>query len=323
VIAKMPTADTHRSVFFPYTNQKRTQFLDSKLSFVYYTTAATAFKALRNREIWMRSTAVMNDHSEVQHGITCLRAALASDSGSQLTQSIEHCFPGLSQEISAQFEAWVPYIFSDTFITCLSEHEVEDHEYGMLSMWRAYGGSAGIALVLNPYIFFSETQALAAYTSPVLYGNANGLEAKIAELAHNVLTSKAYVQSIGRENTKNAVFHALRFAAICTKHPAFKEEREWRIVSSPSMQKSEYVEQHQEVIGEIPQPVLKIRLEDQPDEGLIGLNPNDFIQRVLIGPCEFPQIIARSIAEELLRCGVTDPWSRIAITGIPLRPNQR
>lgn len=319
----MSTPDTYRAVFFPYATQKRMEFQSASRSFVYYTTATTALKALRNREIWMRLTGVMNDHSEVEHGINCLNTALASDSGHQLANALNGCFPGLHQEVLNQFGQWVPSIFADTFITCISEHDLEDRAYGKLSMWRAYGGNAGVALVLNPYVFFAETQALAAYTSPVLYANAEGLQAKLSEVAQNILVNSSYVQSIGREGAKNAVFHALRFAAICTKHPAFKEEREWRIASSPSMQRSEYVKQFQEVIGEIPQPILKIELQDQPSEGLIGLQPQNFIEQILIGPCEFPNIIARSFAEEMQQLGFTNPWAKIGVTGIPLRPNQR
>jgi Protein of unknown function (DUF2971) len=319
----MPTSDTHRAVFFPYATRKRMEFQFEQRSFVYYTTAATALRALCNREIWMRLTGVMNDHSEVQHGINCLNSALASSAGQQLESALNSCFPGLYQEVLNQFHQWVPNIFADTFITCISEHEQADREYGKLSMWRAYGGNAGVALVLNPYVFFSETQALAAYTSPVLYANADGLQARLVEVAQNILGNTGYVQSIGRENARGSAFHALRFGAICTKHPAFKEEREWRIASSPSMQRSDYVKQFQEVIGDVPQPVLKIKLEDQPDEGLIGLQPQDFIEQVLIGPCEFPSIIARSFAEEMQQRGFANPWAKIKITGIPLRPNQR
>lgn len=319
----MSTADTNRAIFFPYANQKRMEFQSANRSFIYYTTAATALKALRNREIWMRLTGVMNDHSEVQHGINCLQTALESASGQQLANSLNGCFPGLHEEVLNLFGQWVPSIFADTFITCISEHEVEDRAYGKLSMWRAYGGNAGVALVLNPYVFFAETQALAAYTSPVLYANADGLQAKLSEVAHNIFTNTSYVQAMGRENTKAAVFHALRFAAICTKHPAFKEEREWRIASSPSMQRSEYVKQFQEVIGGIPQPILKIELNDQPSEGLVGLQPQHFIEQILIGPCEFPNIIARSFIEELQQLGFINPSAKISVTGIPLRPNQR
>jgi hypothetical protein len=321
----MQAANPYMDIFFPYTAKKRLEFQDAQRSFIYYTTASTALKALKSREIWMRLTGVMNDHSEVQHGLNCLSTALSPSTSAcqQLVSSLNGCFQDLYQEVRNQFEEWVPSIFSDTFITCISEHYREDRDYGKLSMWRAYGGNAGVAFVLRPNVFFLETQALAAYTVPVLYANREDIQATLLEIAQNILNNTAYVQHIGRDGTRNAVFHALRFIAICTKHPAFKEEQEWRIVSSPSLQQSNYVKQYQEVIGDIPQPVLKIELEDQPDEGLIGLQLEDFIEEILIGPCEHPNIVARSIYQELLQGGFRSLATRIRTTGIPLRLSQR
>jgi hypothetical protein len=213
-------------------------------------------------------------------------------------------------------------MFEDTFIACMSEHDLDDREYGKLSMWRAYGGNTGVAFVLNPKVFFSEIQALAAYTVPVLYSNSEILETMLSEVAHNIFENTDYIHHFGRDKARDIAFYLLRFTAISTKHPAFREEREWRIVSSPSMQRSEYVKQYQEVIAGIPQPVLKIELKDQPSEGLIGLELEDFIEEILVGPCEFPNIIHRSISQELQQNGCSNLCKKIRITGIPLRPNQ-
>ena len=322
---RMQTAIPYMDLFSPYTARKRLEFQNAHRYFIYYTTAATALKALRNREIWMRLSGVMNDHSEVQHGLNCLSTALSPSSatGQQLASSLNACFQDLHQEVMDLFGQWVPSMFDDTFITCMSEHDLEDREYGKLSMWRAYGGNAGVAFVLNPKVFFSETQALAAYTVPVMYSNPEAVQVMLSEVAHNIFENTAYIHNFGRDNARDAVFHSLRFTAISTKHPAFKEEREWRIVSSPSMQQSEYVKQYQEVIAGIPQPVLKIELKDQPTEGVFGLEPEDFIEEILVGPCEFPNIIYRSIAQELQQNGFSNLCRKIRITGIPLRPNQR
>ena len=324
-IAKMSTTDPYTAIFFPYMAKKRLEFQSAQRAFIYYTTAATALKALRSREIWMRLTGVMNDHSEVQHGIACLNTALSPSSatGHQLANSLNGCFQDLYHEVLNEFGQWVPSMISDTFITCMSEHDLKDREYWKLSMWRAYGGNAGVAFILNPKVFFSETQVLAAYTVPVLYADPEALQAMLSEVAQNILKNTAYIQHFGRDQARGAFFTALRWAAISTKHPAFKEEREWRIVSSPSIQRSEYVKQFQEVIGEIPQPVLKIELKDQPSEGLIGLQLEDFIEEILIGPCEFPGIIARAITQELQQHNFINLCNKIRYTGIPLRLNQR
>ena len=42
-------------------------------------------------------------------------------------------------------------------------------------------------------------------------------------------------QSLGRETVSASAFNMLRFAVLCTKHPGFLEEREWRIIASPRM----------------------------------------------------------------------------------------
>ena len=321
----MQIPNQYRDIFFPYATRKLLEFQYSHRSFIYYTTAATALKAIRSCEIWMRLTGVMNDHSEVQHGFNCLSTVLSPTSPTALllANSLNGCFQDLYREVNDLFNQWAPSMLSDTFIACMSEHDIDDHEYGKLSMWRAYGGHAGVAFVLNPEIFFSPTQALATYIVPVLYSNPESLQIELIELANKIHENTSYVQSMGRHKARDTVFHALRFIAVSTKHPAFKEEREWRIVSSPSLQQSEYVKQYQEVIAEIPQPVLKIELKGQPSQGLIGFGLEDFIKEILIGPCEFPNIIYRSICQELQQNGFNNLLKKIRITGIPLRPNQR
>jgi hypothetical protein len=321
----MEIPNQYRDIFFPYTTRRLSEFQDSHQSFIYYTTAETALKAIRNREIWMRLTGVMNDHSEVQHGVNCLSTVLlpTSPTALLLANSLNGCFKDLYREVSDLFNQWAPSMLSDTFIACMSEHDRVDNEYGKLSMWRAYGGHAGVAFVLNPEIFFSQTQELATYMVPVLYSNPESLQIELSKLANKIHENTSYIQSMGRNMARDTFFHALRFIAVSTKHPAFKEECEWRIVSSPSMQQSEYVKQYQEVIAGIPQPILKIELKVQPSQGLIGLGLEDFIKEILIGPCEFPSIICRSICQELQQKGFNNLCKKIRITGIPLRLNQR
>jgi hypothetical protein len=318
-----PTAEMHKQVFFPYLSAKQKEFQEKKLSFIYYTTAATAVQIIRNRQIWMRSTGVMNDHTEVSHGISCIRNAFESISGKELSSAINNCHPNTYAKLLEQFNNYIPLLYADTFITCLSEHESIEVDYGRLSMWRAYGGHAGVALVLNPYIFFSETTALAAYTSPVLYADEFGVQERLSEVAASISANRSYAKSLHPDAFRNSLFQALRFAAICTKHPAFIEEREWRIASSPAIQSSDYVTKHIEVIGGVPQTVLKLELNDQPDEGIIGLEPSTFVEKILIGPCDYPETIARALADELKAAGFSDPYNVINVTGIPLRPNQR
>lgn len=312
----------YQNISFRFVTEAQKRVKESAVRFAYYTTARTALQILRNREIWMRSTLTMKDFMEVRHGLQCLRGAYRSPAGQQLDDALEACFPGISTEIKNQFDAWIPGFEQDTFITCLSEHLPHEDLHGRLSMWRAYGGTSGVALVLNGEVMFTESDALAAYSSPVAYMTDREVGIELRELAEKIQANRAQVQAVGRDTLRNQIFHAFRFAAVCTKHPAFAEEKEWRVVSSPAIQQSDLLQSHVELIGDVPQTVLKIKLEDHPDRGLIGLSPKLLLDRVLIGPCEHPLVIQRAIRTILKDLNIPDAMGKVHITGIPLRPNQ-
>lgn len=270
----------------------------------------------------MRSTLVMNDFSEVRHGFECLSQAYKAEAGRQLDSSIERIYPGLPSEIKAIFASWVPHFRQDTFVTCISEHDRLEDKYGRLSMWRAYGGNSGVAIILNGDVCFRPSDALGAYTYPVAYIDEDGLAAHLKEVALQFEENEQFIRKIGREATRNAMFSLLRSATVCTKHPAFKEEREWRIVASPRLTPTPRLTQSIETIGGIPQEVLKIPLKNFPDQGLFGVEPNEFIERILIGPSEHSDVVRRALLAELIGAKVADPEAKIYVTGIPLRANQ-
>lgn len=315
--------EAFRSVFYPYASRTLERVKSQGGRFAYYTSAATAMMILRNSTMWMRNTLVMNDFSEVEHGLECVTKAYKSAAGTKLQQFLNAQFEGITEEIAETFNAWIPGFRRDTYVLCLSEHVAEDDRYGRLSMWRAYGGNAGVAIVINGDVLFRESDALAAYSMPVAYLDEVGLQEEFNAVADSIGKNASFLQALGRTGTKDAIFHMLRYASICTKHPAFREEQEWRVVSSPALQSSSLVPVDVEVIGGIPQKVLKIKLEDHPDKGLTGLEPNQLIDRVLIGPCEHSAVIQQALLQTLNDAGIKDPGSKIFNTGIPLRDNQR
>ena len=306
-------------IFLPVAYAASDRVKQQGTRFVYYTTAHTAFLILREREIWMRNTMTMNDFMEVEHGIECLREVYRSAPGRAFEAAVDQCFPGLADEVRQLFNAWIPSIRRDTFVACVSEHLPDEDNHGRLSMWRAYGGKAGVALVMNSDAILAESDALAAYSSPVSYMEASELGAEMERIAATVSVNRDFVQSFGRDRLKTAAFHLLRFAAVCTKHPGFKEEREWRVVASPTFEPSDLVPSELEVVKGIPQTVLKIKLRNYPERGLSGLEPRELLHRVIVGPCEYPDVVRRAIYHLLVDVGVSQPESRIAVSRIPLR----
>lgn len=243
----------YKEAFLPYAARATDRLQAMGGRFAYYTTASTALQILRGGEIWMRNTMVMNDFSEVEHGLSCVVKAYRSSAGATLKVLLEQQYNGISAEIEQLFNAWIPGFRRDTFVLCLSEHPPEEDRHGRLSMWRAYGGDAGVAIVVNGDVLFRPSNALAAYSSPVAYLDEDSLEHELAAVASGMAQNTSLLQQLGRDGTKTAIFHMLRYAAVCTKHPAFAEEREWRVVASPALESSPLLPVHIETIAGIPQ----------------------------------------------------------------------
>jgi hypothetical protein len=233
--------------------------------------------------------------------------------------AVDACFPGLGEELKDYFNAWLPGIRQETYMICVSEHSPLEDQHGRLSMWRAYGGQAGIALVLNGSVMFTESDALGAYSSPVAYLTPDTFADDFLNIARSIEGEADYIKGLDRDTVKTLAFNMLRFAVLCTKHPGFHEEREWRVVASPAMHPSQHLASNVEVVRGTPQTVLKINLQNHPDQGLVGLALPEFLNRIIIGPCEFPLVILKAFRQLLADAEVPEPEKKIVVSDIPLR----
>jgi Protein of unknown function (DUF2971) len=305
-------------VFFPHASKRTFAALNSGQRFVYYTSADTAMHILRSNEVWMRKSSLMNDYREIEHGFDCLNNAYKNHR-ERLQAVFDGMFPGFCEKLEALFNGWLPNFRTDTYITCVSEHDASEDQHGRLSMWRAYGGVAGVAIVFHGGPFLRPSDALKAHTSPVAYLNDKRFNQEFAALIDSVESNHDFVQSRGDQMVLSNIFSAFRHAVLCTKHPGFHEEREWRIIYSPSFQKSDRIASTIVSINGTPQSVCKIPLKDVPEEGLIGLNLPGLIDRVIIGPSRFPVGIYDALLSLLTEAGVENPVSKIIVSDLPLR----
>ena len=277
-------------------------------------------KILKSKQIWLRNTAVMNDYSEVRYGTSCFEGAYNTEPGTNFKTALESCFPGLAKEVTREiFDDWRPIIRDDTYVTCLSEHLPDEDQHGRLSMWRAYGGDAGVALVIRGAVMFSNTQVLKVISSPVAYRQPDQVGVAINKVAQTITIHTDFLKGISRDDARTAVFNMFLFGILCTKHPGFLEEREWRAIASPQMYPTPHCISGIEVIRGVPQRVLKIDLKNHPEQGLVGLAIPELIDRIIIGPCQFPAIIRAAFLELLQEAGVPDADERIVDSKIPLR----
>ncbi len=312
---------------FPYEAERVRDLIASGRKLAHYTTAHVAHSIISKAEIWMRNVQVMNDFSEVQHGVACM--TYADDQGlvRQLFQAVDAAHPGLSQEIAEHYEGWKTSFLFDTYITCMSEFAAPllpdatanpENTYGRLSMWRAYGGDNGVALIVDPY-FLNEGGDLGnVFTSPVFYGDKFAFARQFARTVAGIEAIPDVLSRCDREALHGSVLNVLRFAVLSVKHPGFMEEEEWRVIYTPGMGESPHVKHSVETVRDVPQVVNKLQLVDDKATG-VRLAPAGLISEVLIGPCQYPLTLRQTFFNALQRAGVADPASRIRESGIPLR----
>lgn len=306
-------------LFFPYAYEHTMRGIREQIRFAHYSSAESAMKMLESNEVWMRKASAMNDFREIQYGKDLLLDAYKSEVGKQLRETIDKIFPGITGEIEKLFNGWYPYFETDTYLTCVSEHDPSEDNLGRLSMWRAYGGATGVTVVLKGAPFLAPTDALKAYTSPVAYLSAAQFQREFERMARGLMDNAEFIRTRGEAATAHKMFAAFRAATICTKHPGFHEEREWRVVYSPKFEQSTRIAQSVETIRGVPQVVQKIPLVDAPEEGLVGITIPDLVDRVIIGPTNFPEEMREAFIVLMTAKGIADADQKVIISDIPLR----
>lgn len=297
--------------------------------FAHYTSADTALKILRSERILLRNSSLMNDFSEVRHGLECLRAAQASPVGQRLRAALALVYIDLPEILDQNFDAQVLDVLAETYLTSLSEHDAgHEDAFGRLSMWRAYAPKDGVAFILNNTPFLSESNALNAYSSPVVYATPADYLALFDEFVASIEANIEVLKQLGAELVHEMTMLAMRFAVQSTKHPSFREEREWRVLYAPTiLQRRGQMTpvQLQRIpteilsLGGVPQRVYAVPFRDYPEEGFAGATTSALLDRVLIGPSRDAHMIAQALVAELSRLGVPNAASRVVITNVPLR----
>jgi hypothetical protein len=317
-----PNQERLFKIFHSYAAAQHEDVFRNGVRFVYYTTADTAVSILKNKQIWMRKSMCMNDFMEIQYGLQCISSVFQNqDFSVRFRSALDRLFDGLGADVGNLFTSFVPHLQGDTYLTCVSEHRQAEDKLGRLSMWRAYGGTSGVALVMNNAAFQAEapSDVLKIYGSPVAYLDADKFSEEFSKVLTNIETERDFLQQQGIDEVKSRLFKMLAFAAVATKHPGFAEEREWRVIHCPWWADSAHLAKEVEVVRGSPQAVCKIPLKDIPEEGLTGITIPSLIDRIIIGPCQYPLSTFEAFVRLLGEAGVTEPQNKVVVSNIPLR----
>jgi hypothetical protein len=290
---------------------------DNKGRFVHYTSAENALKIINTRSVWLRNTTCMTDYREVSHGLDLLRHYFANDENKNaFVNALNECSVSIAEEAIALFDQWLQSIQLQTYISSISEHDDREDFHGRLSMWRAFGNTAArVAVVLRLGLETGKNYALACELSPVGYFT----DAEIALEFANIRDNHDFLREIDRRLLLGSIFAMLTNAVVCLKHEGFREEREWRIIYSPARLTSPHIQTSIEVVGGVPQRVYKVPLHNNSQVGISGLELDELIDRIIIGPSQFPWAMYDAFVAALDAAGVKNANTRVFISQIPVR----
>ena len=128
-----------------------------------------------------------------------------------------------------------------------------------------------------------------------------------------------WLKNLGEERLFQEMFGCFRSAVLCTKHPGFFEEREWRVIYSPGFEKSDQLIEDIQTIDGIPQPIVKIPLRNIPERGLVGIEVHQLVDRIIVGPSAYPLEIREAFVSALLAAGMENAGTRVSMSLVPLR----
>ena len=305
---------------FAHTTLRLKEVSDKKLKLAHYTTAESAALIIKNKSLWLRNSNLMNDFSEISHGTSCFQAVLeGAEAWKRLANAVSAVYPGLLDEVIASLNEVKMLAHKQTYLCSLAEHQPTDR-MGKLSMWRAYGGpTAGVAIVFNSEPLFVENSDLGVYSSPVLYGGYPEFTVEFDNVVNKIESNIETLKLVPRHIAHSIFLNSFQYAVFSTKHPAFGEEKEWRLLHSPFVNPSSLLKQNIHTIRGIPQTIYEIPLNLEPEFNKPWLTLDKLIYQIIIGPCQYPGEVSWALMQLLEEAGVSKPETRIVVADIPLR----
>jgi len=294
---------------------------------VHYTSAQAAFDIISARDdkrcLWLRNATEMNDFKELSYGQELISEAFDNPQFEGEFNTAYRALAPDTVDVSKLMEESLDAIRRSTFLLSLSEHSPSELESGRLSMWRAYGGKANVALVFNVEQIFSGGYGWPVIISSVKYLGVDEVRKKLRHILSKIILQKRDLPDMPGSLIENKLRDALEALLLTTKHPGFSEEQEWRLIhrdtSSSCTGDIFDIPSKIACVGGIVQKVhyLPLRRPDQSEVTPTGLT--ELLSRIIIGPTSNEAIVREGFVQLLRDAGVEDAEPRVTVSGIPLR----
>jgi hypothetical protein len=324
--AQQLTDEQIDSLFLPcFASIQNLAISESRPLLAHYTSLEVLEKIMANDEVWFSNPLFMNDMQEMQFGMD---EGLAEFGRLMANGELEAtCGSAERTEILRQHFSNYWHVFNlnhalDVYVFCLSEHDPKDND-GRLSMWRGYGGNGnGAALIFNTD-FLTFTAESPLLFGKVQYDTDDGRRKLIAQnmrdalkiIATNTIPDdKLYIAAF-------QIFNLIVVYSLISKHKAFSEEQEWRIIYFPNRDTNGLMKNwfNYTVGPRGIEPKLKSKIQPLPIDGAGEWTFGTILNRIILGPTQASELAARSIGRMLDLNKKSDFKDKLVRSAIPFR----
>jgi DUF2971 family protein len=318
------TDDELRELFSPLWAEFQGEdcFPNRRPLLTHYTKLPALESILQNNEVWFSHPLLMNDPEEVGFGLDAGNKLFFSSAPIEAACETPRRLAMLRAAFAYWFKRFANEDLPKTFVLCLSEHAPEDNN-GLLSMWNLYGDQCrGTAIVIDTAQIVGREGSF-LILARVRYGTRDEriawLDALVVRCAD--IIAKNRIPDDKLHLCAFYIFQRLKTAALFTKHDAYREEKEWRVVYMRDMAESELLN-HMIDYWNGPrglEPKLKLKLAaitGLPETESLSLSM--LTDRILLGPIPSP-LALQACASMVEACGHPELRGRIRRSAIPYR----
>lgn len=315
----LPPAELRlHSVFFPYAFRRRLDAIRKNQRFAHYTSAEAAISIIRSNSILLRNARCLDDFKEMRYGLDSIYEAWNSDQGQRLKDILEKAHYGLADSFIEAFKEWKKAFSRQTYIFCMSEHDLIEDNVGRASMWRDYGARTKVAIILKQGPYFQIPDSVDLLMGPVTYTNSKSYTLSFKYFVDTLSDNFEFVQNMEREDLLAWTYSAFKYAAVSTKPLNLHEEREWRIVYTETPGASSGLRPEVTMFDGVPQKIYRLPFANDPTQGPDGMAFPGLFDRLIIGPTEYPDTVYDAFVALLSEFGVEDAEQRVVVSYTPL-----
>jgi len=183
-------------------------------------------------------------------------------------------------------EQYVTNHLADTFLFSTSEVDSTEVD-GSLSMWRSYGGDGSGAAIIFDLSALTVREDSPFLIERVAYSTAEECRQEADRIIELLLPIVPHFEGDENRmfNVARLLFDRFKILGLLTKHKAFSDENEWRLVYLPERDTAgvltHMIDYH---VSDIVHPKMKYKIEDG-SKALGGAAQFDqLVYRIILGP---------------------------------------